>query len=455
MPEPREANVLMAQFENEPALLCPDQRVKILTHLNEAAKNLPVIEKAAAEAQTGGDFWYPEDHHLARYRPYIVKDGILQIPVKGVLLKGFPWQDGRWATGYEYIWEAYKRGMDDSDVRGIALIIDSPGGVVSGNFELVDKMYELRDRKPVRAFAADHAYSAAYSIASVASDGIVMTRSGGVGSIGVVTSHVDWSKWNENYGIDITFIFAGKHKVDGNPEEPLKPAVKARIQKRIDALYDEFVSTVARNRGMDEQAIRDTEALTFMPDEALSNGLADEVGVLDDAVAAFAAKVSENQGDETMSNKTDTPAVDQAAVDTARAEGHAAGRTEGLAEGLAEGRTEGAKAERERIVAILGSDAAKARPKAAMATALKSDMTVEQADAFLSDLAEETAAAPAPAPQNSAGLQPGQFDQVMDKTQNPNIDSQEDNPGAANDGSDIAALARANGLSGFKPAAAN
>lgn len=454
MPEPREANVLMAQFENEPALLCPDQRVKILTHLNEAAKHLPEIERAAAEAQMGGDFWYPEDHYLAQYRPYIVKNGILQIPVKGVLLKGFPWQDGRWATGYEYIWEAYKRGIDDSDVRGIALVIDSPGGVVSGNFELVDKMFKLRDRKPVRAFAADHAYSAAYCIASVAGDGIVMTRSGGVGSIGVVTSHVDFSKMNERIGIDITFIFAGKHKVDGNPEEPLKPDVKARIQKRIDAIYAEFVSIVARNRGMDEQAVRDTEALTFMPEEALSNGLADEVGVLDDAVAAFAAKVSENKGDETMSKNTDTPAVDQAAVETARAEGVESGRAAGLAEGLAQG----AKAERERIVAILGSDAATKRPKAAMAAALKTELSAEQASDFLSGLPEEAAAAPAPAnpaAQPGAGLPPGAFDKAMDATSNPNIDSDDDNANVVTDGSDIVALARANGMAGIKPAATN
>src|SRR5690606_35412971 len=106
----------------------------------------------------------------------------------------------------------------------------------------------------------------------------------GVGSIGVVTSHVDMSKMMDDIGYKITFIHAGKHKVDGNSYESLKPEVKERIQARINELYDVFVATVARNRGLDEQAVRDTEALTFSPSEAMSKGLADSVGPLDDAV---------------------------------------------------------------------------------------------------------------------------------------------------------------------------
>src|SRR5699024_6624417 len=114
------------------------------------------------------DFWFQDDDWRSSLRPYVVRDGVLQIPVKGVLLHNFPYQFGSWATGYTYIQRAFERGLDDDQVKGIALVVDSPGGEVAGNFDLVDKMYERRDEKPVRAYAAEMALSAAYSIASVA-----------------------------------------------------------------------------------------------------------------------------------------------------------------------------------------------------------------------------------------------------------------------------------------------
>jgi len=80
--------------------------------------------------------------------------------------------------------------------------------------------------------------------------------------------------------------------------------------------------------------------------------------------------------------KTDNAAAEQTvAVDKARAEGFDAGKAEGV--------TAGRKAERERINAILGSEQGKARPNAALAAALDTDMTVEQATAFLAKLPEE------------------------------------------------------------------
>lgn len=408
---------LLTYFDQDPALVSPDSRPLVEQALASAAEDVARIEAIDPSdvARMTDDFWFAEEDWRSKFRPYVVKDGVLHIPVKGVLLKDFPYQDGRWATGYEYVWRAFKRGMDDSDVRAIALSVHSPGGMVAGCFELVDQMYEIRDRKPVRAFANDSAYSAAYAIASVAQSGITVTRSGGVGSVGVITQHWNMKGVLERWGEEVTLIFAGAHKADGNPYEKLPDEVKARIQERIDALYDVFVSTVARNRSMDEQAIRDTEALTYTAQEALSNGMADAIGSFDDAVAAFAAEIS-NQGEDQMSNKDNPTAVDATAAEAARAESHATGFAEGVAEG--------AKTERGRINAILGCDAAASRPQAAMSAALKTDMTVEQASAFLGDLPEEPKAeAPAKAeePVKSAGAPEGMFDAAMDKTPNPEV----------------------------------
>ncbi|WP_245884148.1 S49 family peptidase [Hartmannibacter diazotrophicus] len=356
------------------------------------------------------DFWPEENDWRAAYRPYVVKDGVLQIPVRGVLLNNFPWQLYDWATGYDYIARAFSRGLNDPKVNGIAFVIDSPGGEVAGNFDLVDMIYAGRGQKPMRAFAAESAYSAAYSIASAA-DTIVVSRTGGVGSIGVVTAHIDVSKALDRVGIAVTFIHFGKHKVDGNPYEPLPDDVKARIQARIDELGAMFVSIVARNRGMEEQVIRDTEALTYTASQATSIGLADEIGPLEDGLAAFAAELSTNRKGNAMGqNTSEQTAVDQASIDKAREEG----KTEGL--------KAGATAERSRIAAIVNSDNGKSRPKMALKMALGDKFATLDSDTvveMLGDMPEEKAESA----ENTTGKT---FRDAMDSGKNPDIGAPSD-----------------------------
>lgn len=394
-------NPFLTRFDQVPSLLSPELQGIFESSLHQTSNLMTRIanDNTKPKMVSGDDFWYAEDDWRASFRPYTVKDGILQIPVKGVLLHDFPYQLGGWATGYAYIWKAFERGMNDPEVKGIALICDTPGGEVAGNFVLVDKMFAYRGVKPIQGFAMESAYSAGYSIISVA-DKITVSRTGGVGSIGVVTMHVDVSKMMEEWGYKVTFIFAGKHKVDGNPYEALSSDVRERIQARIDELYGVFVSTVARNRGMDEQAIRDTEALTFTATQATSNGLADAIGSLDDAIAAFAVDLSLNEEDENMADFT------QAQYDE--------GTTTARAEGLSAGRAEGAKGERTRITAIMESEEGKKRPIAAKAAAFDTEMTAEAAVAFLAKLPEEKAETPAPKPNATTQQTKDRFSARMD-----------------------------------------
>jgi signal peptide peptidase SppA len=394
-------NSLLASFDLQPSLIAVEMKGMFEACLARASSILESIEKTEAPAVMADDFWFDTSDWRSAYRPYIVKNGVLLIPIKGVLLHDFGYQLGSWATGYTYIWKAFERGLADGNVRGIALIIDSPGGHVAGNFDLVDMIFAARGQKPVRAFAAESAYSAAYSIASAAGR-IVVSRTGGVGSIGVVTAHIDISKAVDAAGIKITFIHAGKHKVDGNAYEALPEDVKDRIQARIDELYGVFVSTVARNRGMDEKAVRKTEALTFTATQAQSNGLADEIGSLEDATAAFAAELF-SEGDEEMS--TQDKAADKAALDTARAEG----RTEGEKVGRETGMKEGATAMQARCKEILGSEEAKGREGMANHLAFSTDMDAAAAVELLK-------AAPKA---DAKGDQPNRFEQAMNGTPNP------------------------------------
>ena len=331
----------------------------------------PNVDKAMAEMASSDNFWPDPDSWLARYRPYNVANGVLQIPVDGLLINKFSFCVPGWMTGYEYIQRAFDRGMADGNVKGIAFIVDSPGGMVSGNFELVDHIFENRGEKPIRAFASDAAYSAAYNIAS-ASDRIVVTRSGGVGSVGVLTMHADFSGSLERMGIKITLVYAGKHKVDGNPYEGLSAQAKARMESRVDKLYGEFVATVARNRDMSEEEVRATEALTYDAQDALDVGFADAIGQTDAEVLGFARELE--AGDDVMATDAD--------VTNARNEGHETGKKEGMAAGQ--------RAERERMSAILNSPEGKDRPVAARA-ALETSMSADEAIRFMASLPKETA----------------------------------------------------------------
>lgn len=432
------SNPLMAKFAGEPVLVEPTAGDRVRACLEAVASHPQAAVLLGEQAAAGDDFWsFEPDSFLAWVRPYVVVDGVLQIPIKGVLLHDFPYAFGSWATGYEYIWRAFQRGCGDfvtGAIKGIALIEDSPGGMVAGCFDAVDKAYLLKQVTgvPVRAFAAESAYSAAYAWFSLADHGVV-SRTGGVGSIGVVTSHLNVSENMAKQGYKITFIHAGKHKVDGNPYEALSAEVQARIQARIDELYGVFVSTVARNRPvLSEAAIRDTEALTFTATQAVSLGLADSIGALDDALAVYAAELFSTDGDEQMADQVTTAAVDPAAQDAALAAAREEGRQAGLVEGAANALT--------RINAILGSEAAAARPKAALSAALKTGMSADEAQAFLSDLSPESVEAVAEAT----------FDAAME-TGNPDLGAAARKTPASNDddGSDVKALAKAAGLKGF------
>ena len=209
-------------------------------------------------------------------RIYEVVDGVAIVPVEGTLVAKLgldPWSG---MTGYDGIRAKVMAAADADDVRAIWLDIDSPGGEVSGLYDLVDEIYALREAKPIWAVLSDTAASAAYAIASAAHR-IVVPRTGLVGSIGVITMHVDWSRALDSDGVTVTLIAAGRHKTDGNPFEPLPDAVRADIQADIDTVAALFHETVARNRGLGVDAVRGTEARIYLGPQGVDLGLADAV----------------------------------------------------------------------------------------------------------------------------------------------------------------------------------
>ncbi len=166
-------------------------------------------------------------------QPFAVVDGIAVIEIAGTLVHRGAWiGQSSGLTSYEGIAAQLQAALADPAIRGIALDIDSFGGEVAGAFDLADRIRAARTQKPVHAFVADHALSAAYALASQA-DRIILPRTGAVGSIGVVAMHSDMSGALDQKGIAVTLIHAGAHKVDANPYQPLPEAVRDRIAARV------------------------------------------------------------------------------------------------------------------------------------------------------------------------------------------------------------------------------
>ncbi len=255
------------------------------------------------------------------------------IPIHGTLVRrtsGIEAESG--LASYTGIAAQLDAALASPEIAAILLDIDSPGGESGGVFDLADRIRAASEVKPIWAVANDMAFSAAYALASAAAR-LFVARTGGVGSIGVIAMHVDQSVKDAHDGVRYTAVFAGERKNDLNPHEPISTEAHAVLRAEVDRIYDLFVETVARHRGLDANAVRATEAGLFFGPDAVATGLADAVGSLDDALtqltqsfsplptqvatASQAGFLRNHQMESSMNDRTDPAASDRPLADPA------------------------------------------------------------------------------------------------------------------------------------------
>lgn len=367
---------------------------------------------------------------------YYLDSGIAIIDMIGTMVHRGSWMDAESGiTSYNAIARRFDRAMSDPNVNAILLNVDSPGGAVNGAFDLADKIYAARGVKPVEALAADTMASAAYLIPSAA-ERVHTTQTGQVGSIGVVMKHLDISKWNSGIGINPTYIYAGAHKIEGNPDEPLGKEVRARFQAEVDQLFNMFVVTVDRHTNLGDQNIENTQAAIYLGADAVDIGLVESVttgeALLEDLKTKHGAgrphfSSTTTLGSQTMTedSKPEILAQEQGGT-TKKAVNSNEKETLAGAEAGAETKTptKGAEveagaeqsmgasqviaSERTRFAAIMNSDAAKGRSKQAVNLATKTDMSADDVIGMLGDM-----------PLEAKG--PSKLDTAMASTDKPNV----------------------------------
>jgi len=167
----------------------------------------------------------------------------------------------------------------DPSIKSIILDIDSPGGELDGIENLAETIFGLRTSKRVIACINSHAYSAAYWIASAASEIVLSSSTAITGSIGIIALHKDISKMEETVGIKMTEIVAGKFKTIGSSHMPLDQDAKTILQTHVDYLYGIFIAAIAKYRGIpvDDVLQKMADGRIFIGQQAIDVGLASRI----------------------------------------------------------------------------------------------------------------------------------------------------------------------------------
>ncbi len=181
----------------------------------------------------------------------------------------------------------------DPSIGTIVIEVDSPGGEAVGTPELAARVRAAAAKKPVLAAVVGLCASAAYWVASAATE-VVATPSADVGSIGVIMILEDDSQALQNQGIRINIIREPVLKGVGSPWEPLPEAAREILQSQIQAVYSQFVQGVAENRGKSPDFVRANmgRGMLLLAPQAKAAGMVDRLMPFDQLLGALVSEAS-------------------------------------------------------------------------------------------------------------------------------------------------------------------
>jgi len=179
-------------------------------------------------------------------------------------------------------------GKDDT-VKGALLVIDSPGGLVADSHEIYHRLKKLN--KPIFVQMKRLAASGGYYIAMGAGPKtrIFAEPTTWTGSIGVIVPRFDFSKLADKLGIHSDPLKTGEFKDALSPFRELSPNERKLWENILDQSYQKFIGVIDQNRdGLDAEGVKAlATGQIFTADDALLNGLIDEIGYQDDAIKSL------------------------------------------------------------------------------------------------------------------------------------------------------------------------
>jgi len=324
-----------------------------------------------------------------------IRDGVAIIDMHGPMFKrGNLLTDISGASSYEIMRKDFQAALDDQEVTGIILNVDSPGGEANGADELAKAIYEARSQKPVVAYVSGLAASAGYWLATAA-ERVVVSDMAVLGSIGVVISMKDDTEAKEKRGVkDITFVSSQSpnKRPDINSEEG-----KSSVQTMINDLADVFVSAVAKHRGVDVETVIEKFGAggVEVGAKAVALGMADSVGDFEGVLASLVKKggmrrQNWTQGASFMSDNSKGALAQAEAAEKAESDANAqAAAAEAQAKVAADAAEKARKDAEARISGILDCEAAAGFQKTARFIAFKTNISAEDAKGILEAVSSE------------------------------------------------------------------
>lgn len=177
-------------------------------------------------------------------------------------------------------------------VKAIVVRIDSPGGAVAPTQEIFEEIQRTKKKKPCVASMGSIAASGGYYIAS-ACDKIVANPGTMTGSIGVIMQLGNVEELMKKIGVKGYNVKSGANKDIGSPFQPLSPEGRQILQSLVDNVHSQFVTAVAKGRGMDEGRVRKlADGRIYSGAQAKELGLVDQFGTLEDAIELAARRAN-------------------------------------------------------------------------------------------------------------------------------------------------------------------
>ncbi len=170
-----------------------------------------------------------------------------------------------------------QKAKDDSSIKGVLLTVDSPGGAVPPSIEIAYAIRELKESKPVIAYASGIMASGSY-YSSIYATKIIANPGSIVGSIGVIMESMNLKGLLDTIGVKPQTIKQGTYKQAGTPMREWTPQERAELEQLTLDTYNLFVKDVSDARGLDiNNSSSYADAHIFSASRAMSVGLIDSV----------------------------------------------------------------------------------------------------------------------------------------------------------------------------------
>jgi len=267
---------------------CPDCKTGILKEKKIQATSEPntyMLVRGQMECPNCGCECSEED-----MKPYDIVNGVAILPLCGPL---FPkanlltMMSG--ATSYEEFGNGVQMAMEDSEVSGIYIPSDSPGGSCLGLAECCNRIYTARETgtKPIMALVSPMACSAAYAIVSQC-DQVFISESGMAGSIGTILKYNNWDRAERNEGNDAVMMTSSDVKSFGTPQSV------AQYQSLMDTLqsyFEQFKEIVVRGRpGIEIEKV--SGAKVWIGKQCVSMGICDGMATEPEMLSMMSADMA-------------------------------------------------------------------------------------------------------------------------------------------------------------------